>query len=98
MAIIKILYDGLEEQVSNMGNLIQTYESLNTRAMNLRERVSTTWQGDAATAYIEKLSSYINEAGKMTGVLGAFKGYANNSALKFRNLDQSCAIRIRNSF
>ena len=98
MALIKIMYDGLEQQVSAMNNNIQTYESLNARALNLKERISSTWEGEAANAYVEKIGSYISEAQKMTSVLEAFKGYANDSSIRFRDLDQSCAIRIRNSF
>lgn len=98
MANIKIVYDGLEQQVSTLANLIQTYEGLNARALSLQERVASSWQGEAAKAYINKLTSYINEANKMTSVIEAFKGYANNSSVKFKELDQSCAIRIRNSF
>lgn len=98
MAIIKIVYDGLDQQVSAIGNQIQQYEALNSRAMSLKEKVASTWQGEAANAYVEKLTSYISEAQKMTSILEAFKGYANNSSVKFKELDQSCAIRIRNSF
>lgn len=98
MALIKVNFDGLDQQVGAIANQIQSYEALNTRTTNMINQISATWQGEAATAYIEKLNSYLAEARKMVGVLEAFKGYANISSTEFRELDQNCANDIRNSF
>ena len=98
MAIIKVNFDGLEQQAGNIANQIQSYEALNTRATNMINQISSSWQGEAATAYIEKINLYLTEARKMVGVLEAFKRYANSSSAEFRELDQACANDIRNSF
>lgn len=98
MGVIKIMYDGLDKQVSSMGQQIQSYESLNTRANNLKQQIASSWEGKAAAAYAEKLDEYIREAKKMTSILEAFRGYANNSSARFKQLDHNCAMKIRNSF
>ncbi len=98
MALIKIIYDGLDQQATTIGNLIDQYNSLNARATNMRNQIASTWQGQAANAYSEKLGAYISEANKMVDVLEAFKSYANNSSVRFRELDHNCGSAIRNSF
>lgn len=98
MAHIKINFDGLAQQASTMSNLTQSYEALNTRMNNLTQRISAQWQGEASRAYVEMMQKYCQQAGKMVGILQAFRSYASNASTDFSDVDNTCAGMIRNSF
>ena len=98
MAHIKMDFDGLLQQSSTLGQLGQNYEGLNSRMRSLTEQISEGWEGEASRAYVEMMQKYIQQAGKMTGILQAFRGYANQATTDFQELDRTCAAAIRNSF
>jgi WXG100 family type VII secretion target len=98
MAHIKIDYDGLMQQASALNNQISQYEALGSKALGLMSQMQSTWKGESCDAYIEMMQGYLREASKMTGVLQAFKEYAEQATRDFSDIDQQCAALINNSF
>lgn len=98
MAHIKLDFDALMQQASTLGGLGQNYETLNQRMHTLTEQISSGWEGEASRAYVEMMQKYTKQAEKMTGIIGAFRGYASKATNDFETLDRECAASIRNSF
>ena len=98
MAHIKIDYDGLMQQASTLGNQISQYEALGSRVNGLIGQMQASWKGESCNAFTETMQDYMREASKMVGVLQAFKSYAEQATKDFSDVDQQCAVMIRNSF
>lgn len=98
MARITINFDGLTQQATTLGALTQNYETLNARMKNMSDIISTSWKGEASTAYQTLMTKYYSQAVKLVEILNAFRGYATQATTDFESLDNSCATMIRNAF
>lgn len=98
MAHIRIDYDGLMQQVSSIASILGSYESLNSRLKDMKEKVDAGWEGEASRAFAEIMQKYIQQSQKMEEIIGEFKGYASKATASFQEVDQRCAALIRNSF
>ena len=98
MPNIRINYDGLEQQASNIKGISDSYEGLNKRLEELKVKTTSGWEGEASNAYSEMMQNYILKAAKMKGLLDKFAGIAKEVNINFQTVDQECAKLIRDSF
>lgn len=98
MGRIKVDADMLRDYVGTLNGRISEYEALTARMEALSQNVQASWKGDAKTAYADKMATYIAQAKQLQEILAQFRGYAQDAADKFDNLDAECAQRIRSSF
>ena len=98
MGRIKVNADMLRDYVSTLDGRIGEYEALTGRMESLNQNIQASWQGDAKDKFAEKMAGYIDQAKQLQQILTQFRGYAQEAADKFDNLDAECAQRIRGSF
>ena len=98
MPDIRIDYDGLEQQASNIKGISDSYEGLNKQLEELKARIASGWEGKASNAYSEMMQNYTVKIAKMKGLLDKFAGTAREVNTNFQTVDQECANLIRNSF
>jgi WXG100 family type VII secretion target len=98
MAQIRIDYDGLAQQSSALKNYATTYESLCTRMKNMSDQIGTTWDGEAANAFVQLMEQYRQQGSVVTEIIQTIQGYADKASSSFQTVDQESANLIRNSF
>lgn len=98
MGQLKFDIDALRGYVSTMNGHISEYEALNTQLEAMSADIVATWKGESSQAYSQLMGNYVTQAKKLTEILQQFRGYAQDTADKFEQLDASCASRIRQSF
>lgn len=98
MARIKVDADMLRNYAGTLNGRINEYEALTARLEALNANIQATWQGDPKTAFANMMTTYISQAKQLQQILVQFRGYAQDAADKFDNLDAECAQRIRGSF
>ena len=98
MALIRIDFDALQQQVSTLGNLGSSYEGAIQKLRTLTETIISDWEGDASRAYQEKLTQYAQQAQQLTTALDQFRGYAQSAVDGFEAADAECAGKINGSF
>ena len=98
MSIIKINYDGLQQQSAAMRNCIQNYESLISRTQALVNEISSGWQGEASVAYVESMSNYLQQAQQMVAVLERFRSMSDSVTQRFSSTDNQSGQSINRSF
>ena len=98
MGRIKVNADMLRDYVATLNGRINEYETLTARMEALNQNIQASWQGDAKVKFAGKMEGYIQQAKQLQQILVQFRGYAQDAADKFDNLDAECAQRIRGSF
>lgn len=98
MGRIKVNADMLRDYVGTLNGRISEYEALTARMEALNQNIQASWQGDAKVKFSEKMAIYIEQTKQLQQILTQFRGYAQEAADKFDNLDAECAQRIRGSF
>jgi WXG100 family type VII secretion target len=98
MGRIKVDADMLRDYVGTLNGRISEYEALTARMEALNENIQASWEGSAKINFANKMAGYIQQAKQLQQILVQFRGYAQEAADKFDNLDAECAQRIRGSF
>lgn len=95
MARIRVNMAGLREDKGKIAKYRQELHDYNNRLDALILRIGDSWEGDASTAYINKMTRYKQKALEMENVLREFESYAEKAASKFEEIDSKGAARIR---
>lgn len=98
MGRIRIDPDGLRSFMISLDGHISEYEALNGRLQGLNSSINSTWTGQAQVSFASMMQGYIQQTQNLGKVLYQFRGYAQNAADRFENLDAECAQRILSSF
>ena len=98
MGRIRIDPDSLRAYVAALNSRISEFESLGGRLDSLNGSINSSWTGAAQVSYASMMENYMQQIRQLEAILSQFRGYAQDSADRFENLDLECAQRIRNSF
>lgn len=98
MANIKINFDGLDKNVSALNSKLSTYNELLGKMTQMRQTVSSSWEGKAAESWNNIMEQYIAKSNRYVDVISGFIQYVKSVSSEFSQLDSECANNINNSF
>ena len=98
MPRIRIDTDALQRCSANLQTQIGMFGDFNNRLTGLIGNITSSWEGEACTAYHEMMTAYSGLASRWTGILSQYLDYIQQAQQRFETMDNQCASRIRGAF